>query len=132
MWKVESLSSVLPGVETLEEGMQNKNSSSFVEWIPNNLEFTVNDVTSTGLKMTSTFCGNLTSTQEMLRRISEQFTSTLRRRPPPEPPPFPAGTVILNLSIWLQFLNRNSASTLHHDRSSGVSQLILQALFLHQ
>merc|ERR1739841_421310 len=40
--------------------VQNKNSSYFVEWIPNNINSTV--------------------IQEMWKRVSEQFTSMLRRK----------------------------------------------------
>ncbi|GKF82212.1 beta-tubulin 2, partial [Tanacetum coccineum] len=54
--------------------VQNKNSSYFVEWIPNNVKSTVCDIPPTGLKMASTFIGNSTSIQEMFRRVSEQFT----------------------------------------------------------
>ncbi|KAL0447994.1 UNVERIFIED_CONTAM: Tubulin beta-1 chain [Sesamum latifolium] len=50
--------------------VQNKNSSYFVEWIPNNVKSTVCDIPPTGLKMASTFIGNSTSIQEMFRRGS--------------------------------------------------------------
>ncbi|TMW85035.1 hypothetical protein EJD97_023899 [Solanum chilense] len=60
--------------------VQNKNSSYFVEWIPNNVKSTVCDVPPTGLKMASTFIGNSTSIQEMFRRVSEQFTAMFRRK----------------------------------------------------
>nr|GEX17706.1 tubulin 8 [Tanacetum cinerariifolium] len=43
--------------------VQNKNSSYVVEW-----------------KMASTFIGNSTSIQEMVRRVSEQFTAMFRRK----------------------------------------------------
>ncbi|XWS28755.1 hypothetical protein CRYUN_Cryun25bG0098400 [Craigia yunnanensis] len=60
--------------------VQNKNSSYFVEWIPNNVKSTVCDIPPTGLKMLSTFIGNSTSIQEMFRRVSEQFTAMFRRK----------------------------------------------------
>ncbi|KAL7168713.1 hypothetical protein ACSBR2_039040 [Camellia fascicularis] len=60
--------------------VQNKNSSYFVEWIPNNVKSTVCDILLTGLKMASTFIGNFTSIQEMFRRVSEQFTAMFRRK----------------------------------------------------
>ena len=60
--------------------VQNKNSSYFVEWIPNNVKSTVCDIPPTGLKMASTFIGNSTSIQEMFRRVSEQFTAMFRRK----------------------------------------------------
>ncbi|KAK9072918.1 hypothetical protein SSX86_009354 [Deinandra increscens subsp. villosa] len=60
--------------------VQNKNSSYFVEWIPNNVKSTVCDIPPTGLKMAATFIGNSTSIQEMFRRVSEQFTAMFRRK----------------------------------------------------
>nr|QEG99468.1 tubulin beta chain 4 isoform 3 [Bromus tectorum] len=60
--------------------VQNKNSSYFVEWIPNNVKSSVCDIPPTGLKMSSTFVGNSTSIQEMFRRVSEQFTAMFRRK----------------------------------------------------
>ncbi|GJR52370.1 tubulin beta-2 chain-like protein [Tanacetum coccineum] len=60
--------------------VQNKNSSYFVEWIPNNVKSAVCDIPPTGLKMASTFIGNSTSIQEMFRRVSEQFTAMFRRK----------------------------------------------------
>jgi len=60
--------------------VQNKNSSYFVEWIPNNVKSTVCDIPPTGLKIASTFIGNSTSIQEMFRRVSEQFTAMFRRK----------------------------------------------------
>ena len=60
--------------------VQNKNSSYFVEWIPNNVKSTVCDIPPTGLKMAATFIGNSTSIQEMFHRVSEQFTAMFRRK----------------------------------------------------
>ncbi|CAB3246532.1 unnamed protein product [Arctia plantaginis] len=60
--------------------IQNKNSSYFVEWIPNNLKVAVCDVPPRGLKMSATFIGNSTAIQEIFKRISEQFTAMFRRR----------------------------------------------------
>ncbi|KAF8103235.1 hypothetical protein N665_0188s0183 [Sinapis alba] len=59
--------------------VQNKNSSYFVEWIPNNVKSSVCDIPPTGIKMASTFVGNSTSIQEMFRRVSEQFTAMFRQ-----------------------------------------------------
>ena len=58
----------------------NKNSSYFVEWIPNNVKSSVCDVPPKGIAMSSTFVGNSTSIQEMFRRVSEQFTAMFRRK----------------------------------------------------
>uniref|UniRef100_A0A453H1E7 Tubulin beta chain n=1 Tax=Aegilops tauschii subsp. strangulata TaxID=200361 RepID=A0A453H1E7_AEGTS len=60
--------------------VQNKNSSYFVEWIPNNVKSSVCDIPPVGLAMSSTFVGNSTSIQEMFRRVSEQFTAMFRRK----------------------------------------------------
>ena len=76
--------------------IQNKNSSYFVEWIPNNVKTAVCDipprffnslhflvdqnVSSRGLKMAATFIGNSTAIQELFKRISEQFTAMFRRK----------------------------------------------------
>nr|CAH0103019.1 unnamed protein product [Daphnia galeata] len=60
--------------------VQNKNSSYFVEWIPNNVKTAVCDIPPRGLKMAATFIGNSTAIQEIFKRISEQFTAMFRRK----------------------------------------------------
>lgn len=60
--------------------VQNKNSSYFVEWIPNNVKASVCDIPPKGLKMSATFVGNSTAVQEMFKRVSEQFTAMFRRK----------------------------------------------------
>ncbi|XP_042228540.1 tubulin beta chain-like isoform X2 [Homarus americanus] len=60
--------------------MQNKNTSHFVEWIPNNVKTAVCDIPPRGLKMSGTFIGNSTAIQELYKRISEQFTAMFRRK----------------------------------------------------
>merc|ERR1712029_548325 len=60
--------------------IQNKNSSYFVEWIPNNVKTAVCDIPPRGLKMAGTFIGNSTAIQELFKRISEQFTAMFRRK----------------------------------------------------
>merc|ERR1719322_1042395 len=45
--------------------VQNKNSSYFVEWIPNNVKTAVCDIPPRGLKMAGTFIGNSTAIQEL-------------------------------------------------------------------
>lgn len=59
--------------------IQNKNSSYFVEWIPNNCKTAVCDIPPRGLKMSGTFIGNSTSIQELFRRVGEQFSAMFRR-----------------------------------------------------
>merc|ERR1712184_205652 len=60
--------------------VQNKNSSYFVEWIPNNIKSSICDIPPKGLKMSVTFVGNSTAIQEMFKRVAEQFTAMLRRK----------------------------------------------------
>merc|ERR1712165_11788 len=60
--------------------VQNKNSSYFVEWIPNNIKSSVCDIPPKGLKMAVAFLGNSTAIQEMFKRVGEQFTSMFRRK----------------------------------------------------
>ncbi|XP_012501619.1 PREDICTED: tubulin beta-4A chain isoform X10 [Propithecus coquereli] len=60
--------------------VQSKNSSYFVEWIPNNVKTAVCDIPPRGLKMSATFIGNSTAIQELFKRISEQFTAMFRRK----------------------------------------------------
>jgi len=70
-------------VKEIDEQMfsiQNKNSSYFVEWIPNNVKTAVCDIPPRGLKMSATFMGNSTCIQELFKRIGEQFTAMFRRK----------------------------------------------------
>jgi len=60
--------------------VHNKNSSFFVEWIPNNIKSSICDVPPEGLKMSATFVGNSTAIQEAWKRVSEQFTLMYRRK----------------------------------------------------
>ncbi|XP_018645481.1 tubulin beta chain,putative [Schistosoma mansoni] len=60
--------------------VQNKNSSYFVDWIPNNVKTAVCDIPPRGLKMSVTFIGNSTAIQELFKRVSEQFTAMFRRK----------------------------------------------------
>jgi len=60
--------------------MINKNSSYFVEWIPNNLKASICDVPPKGLKMSSVFIGNSTAIQEAWKRVADQFTVMFRRK----------------------------------------------------
>ena len=58
----------------------NKNSSYFVEWIPNNIKLSVCDIPPKGLPMSATFLGNSTSIVEIFKRVGEQFTAMYRRK----------------------------------------------------
>ncbi len=60
--------------------MVNKNSTYFVEWIPNNLKASICDIPPSGLKMSSVFVGNSTAIQEAWKRVADQFTLMFRRK----------------------------------------------------
>merc|ERR1711976_1089229 len=60
--------------------VQNKNSSYFVEWIPNNIKASVCDIPPKGLRMAVAFLGNSTAIQEMFKRVAEYFTAMFRRK----------------------------------------------------
>jgi tubulin beta len=59
---------------------QNKNSSFFVEWIPDNIKSAVCDIPHRGLKMSATLIGNSTAIQEVFKRVGEQFSVMFRRK----------------------------------------------------
>jgi len=58
-----SVAAVFRGCMSMKEvdeqmlNIQNKNSSYFVKWIPNNVKTTVSDIPPRGLKIASTFIG---------------------------------------------------------------------------
>jgi len=60
--------------------LQNKNSSQFVEWIPNNIKTSVCNVAPKGLPVAGTFIANSTSIQTIFKRISHQFNIMYRRK----------------------------------------------------
>ena len=60
--------------------MKNKNSSYFVEWIPQNIQTTYCDIPPKGLKLSGTLLTNSTSIQHMLNRVGEQYSTMLRRK----------------------------------------------------
>ena len=60
--------------------VQTKNSSYFVEWIPNNIKASVCDIAPQGMKMAATFIGNSTSIMELFKRVNEQFAAMFRRK----------------------------------------------------
>lgn len=87
-------------VEDQMLNVKEKNSSYFVEWIPDNLKTAVCDIPPRGLKMSATFIGNfqtkyekrktksssffvLANTTAMIdlwKRVAEQFTAMFRRK----------------------------------------------------
>jgi tubulin beta len=60
--------------------IQTKDSSHFVEWIPNNLLTSVCSVPPTTSKTAATFVGNSTSIQTLFRRVSHQFSAMFKRK----------------------------------------------------
>ncbi|XP_044519800.1 tubulin beta-1 chain isoform X8 [Gracilinanus agilis] len=60
--------------------IQTRNSSYFVEWIPNNVKVAVCDIPPRGLNMAATFIGNNTAIQELFIRVSEQFSAMFKRK----------------------------------------------------
>lgn len=60
--------------------MVEKDSTYFVEWIPNNLKASICDIPPQGLKMSSVFVGNSTAIQEAWKRVADQFTVMFRRK----------------------------------------------------
>ena len=67
----------------VEEQMLNvksKNSSYFVEWIPNNIKSAICDIPPKGLKMAVTLICNSSAIQEMFKRIGAQFSIMFRRK----------------------------------------------------
>ncbi|KAI9506693.1 Tubulin beta chain (Beta tubulin) [Coemansia spiralis] len=57
-----------------------KNSSYFVEWIPNSTQIAVCDVPRFDMDISSTFLGNNTAIREPFARINEQFSKLFRRK----------------------------------------------------
>jgi tubulin beta len=60
--------------------VQNKNSTYFVEWIPNNILTAQCNITPQALKMAVTFLGNTTAIHELFKRVSDQFTAMFKRK----------------------------------------------------
>ena len=81
-----SAASIFRGTMSTEQvdeqilNLKNKNSSYFVEWIPNNIKYNVCNIPPRGLKMATTFIGNSTCIQEIFKRVDEQFTFLFSRK----------------------------------------------------
>uniref|UniRef100_G3SAU6 Tubulin beta 8B n=1 Tax=Gorilla gorilla gorilla TaxID=9595 RepID=G3SAU6_GORGO len=60
--------------------IQDKNSSYFTDWFPDNVKTAVCDIPPRGLKMSATFIGNNAAIQELFTCVSEQLTAMLRRK----------------------------------------------------
>jgi len=57
-----------------------KNSSYFVEWIPNNIKSSICDIPAQSAPLSATFVGNSTAIQVLFKRINDQFTAMFRRK----------------------------------------------------
>jgi tubulin beta len=60
--------------------LRNKNASSFVEWIPNNIKSSICSVPPPGVKLSGTFIANNTSIQELFQRVHEHFNLMFKRK----------------------------------------------------
>ncbi|EAU33992.1 tubulin beta-1 chain [Aspergillus terreus NIH2624] len=67
-------------VENQMQNIQNKHKSSFVEWIPNNIQTALCAIPPPGLRMSATFVGNSTSIQDVFKRVGDQFSVMFQRK----------------------------------------------------
>ena len=58
---------------------QRTRSSYFIEWVPNNFEYSVSDIPTYQQKRSCLMLGNSTSIQEVYKRVGEKFTAMFRR-----------------------------------------------------
>ncbi|XP_055233370.1 tubulin beta chain-like isoform X6 [Gorilla gorilla gorilla] len=58
--------------------IQNKNSSYFADWLPNNVKTAICDIPPRGLKRSATFIGNNMAIQELFKHVSGQFTAMFK------------------------------------------------------
>merc|ERR1711898_72538 len=61
--------------------VQNKNSSYFVEWIPNNIKTGICDIPPKGLKMAVTFLGNSTARHSCIGTLGKEWTKWSSQKP---------------------------------------------------
>ncbi|KAI0143464.1 tubulin beta chain [Xylariaceae sp. FL1272] len=60
--------------------LQDRNTSYFVDWIPNNVQTSLCEVAPKGFDMAGTFVGNSTAMQEIMKRVGDNFALMFRRR----------------------------------------------------
>jgi len=60
--------------------IQSKGADMFVEWIPNNIKYSVCDVPPVGTDIAATFVGNSTAIQDVFKRISNQFSVMFKKK----------------------------------------------------
>ena len=59
---------------------QDARQATFAEWIPHNIKSSLCDVPPVGQDRAATFIGNSTATQEVFRRVHDQFARMLHRK----------------------------------------------------
>jgi tubulin beta len=59
---------------------QDRNSSYFAEWIPDNVKTAFCHIPVGGLEMAAAVISNTTAIQELFKRISEEFAAMFRRK----------------------------------------------------
>lgn len=70
-------------VKEVEDEMlkvQTKDASTFVDWIPNNVQSAVCSVPPKDMEMSATFIGNSTSIQDLFKRIGNQFSLMFKKK----------------------------------------------------
>ena len=67
-------------VENQMLAVQQKNSSYFVEWIPNSVKTSLCNVPPVGTEQSATFIGNSTAIQSLFKRANQSFTPMFRRK----------------------------------------------------
>lgn len=67
-------------VEEMMLNTQDKNSTHFVEWIPNNCQTALCDIPPRGMKMSATFMGNSTAIQAVFGRIQSAYSAMYKRK----------------------------------------------------
>eukprot|EP01080_Neovahlkampfia_damariscottae_P010998 gene10999-3704_t len=60
--------------------IQQKEADMFVEWIPNNIKYSICDVPSVSSDVSATFIGNSTAIQDVFKRVGTQFSAMLKKK----------------------------------------------------
>ncbi|KAI0833676.1 beta-tubulin 2 [Trametes gibbosa] len=66
--------------EQAVQDLQRKNSSQFVEWVPDNVSVSLCSVPPVGQQQSATCLGNSTAVQELFKRNHTQFAAMYKRR----------------------------------------------------
>jgi len=68
------------GADVQMLNVQKKDSSCFVEWVPDNIKRSVCDIPPRSVRTAFAFAGNSTAIQEMFEGVAEHFTAMFRRK----------------------------------------------------